>query len=293
MNDDEPFTIDATYLSKKAIIFLFHLFLSTAGNVVIASETKYEIRSAFTFFLYVTYILHLPYTLCCLLLYKRYILHMHREFQTRRGFEVWAMSHTIYTVRRVVYVFYCSAKVVTTLIFFSNAEYLANKDGLMIIAYPIVILTVVQFMVLVGMGVLYLVYVYSIVIYDVARENITMLSGRSRVPATRRVPMRERPSSVVTVREIHESGTMITRPDRVIVMIHVDKSNNEVRDDDICPICLSNEYDVNANAQVGNHVERDTLYYKQWVELACSHRFHNACIQQWIEQSSTCPICRQ
>jgi len=281
MNDDEPFTINAGYLSKKAIIFLFHVFTSTAGNVLIATETKYEIRSAFTFFLYVTYVLHLPYTLCCLLLYKRYLLHMHREFRTRRGFEVWAMSHTIYTVRRVVYIFYCSAKVVTTLIFFSNAEYVSNKDGLLIIAYPVVVLTVVQFMVLGGMGLLYMIYVYMV------------LSCRTHVPATRRVPMRERPSSVVTVREIHESGTMVTRPDRVIVMIHVDKSNNEVSDDDVCPICLSNEYDMNANVQLGNYVEQDIFYCKQWVELACSHRFHNACIQQWIEQSSTCPICRQ
>lgn len=26
--------------------------------------------------------------------------------------------------------------------------------------------------------------------------------------------------------------------------------------------------------------------------LTCNHQFHTSCIQQWIEQNATCPMCR-
>jgi hypothetical protein len=29
------------------------------------------------------------------------------------------------------------------------------------------------------------------------------------------------------------------------------------------------------------------------VEMACRHRFHEACLVPWLERSGTCPVCRR
>lgn len=44
-----------------------------------------------------------------------------------------------------------------------------------------------------------------------------------------------------------------------------------------CPICISN----------------DGFTYKSWVELKCGHCFHRHCIDLWLENRQTCPICVQ
>lgn len=44
-----------------------------------------------------------------------------------------------------------------------------------------------------------------------------------------------------------------------------------------CSICLSN----------------DEFTYKSWVELKCGHCFHRHCIDLWLENHRTCPICIQ
>ena len=47
-------------------------------------------------------------------------------------------------------------------------------------------------------------------------------------------------------------------------------------DDNTCSICLM-EYE-----------QGDDLRY-----LPCQHHFHVACIDQWLEQNGTCPLCRK
>lgn len=44
-----------------------------------------------------------------------------------------------------------------------------------------------------------------------------------------------------------------------------------------CSICISN----------------DEFTYKSWVELKCGHCFHRHCIDLWLENHRTCPICVQ
>lgn len=44
-----------------------------------------------------------------------------------------------------------------------------------------------------------------------------------------------------------------------------------------CSICISN----------------DEFTYKSWVELRCGHAFHRHCIDLWLENHRTCPICVQ
>lgn len=43
-----------------------------------------------------------------------------------------------------------------------------------------------------------------------------------------------------------------------------------------CPVCLS------------NFAEEEVI-----CELKCGHRFHSNCVQVWIEEKGTCPICRR
>jgi len=44
-----------------------------------------------------------------------------------------------------------------------------------------------------------------------------------------------------------------------------------------CNICLDN----------------DSFTYKSWIKLGCYHYFHRHCIELWIEERFTCPICRE
>ena len=36
----------------------------------------------------------------------------------------------------------------------------------------------------------------------------------------------------------------------------------------------------------------EKLYYKQVQELHCGHLFHNECVERWLEENNTCPMCR-
>ena len=51
------------------------------------------------------------------------------------------------------------------------------------------------------------------------------------------------------------------------------KNNNETREN-ICCICLE-EYKINEKICV----------------LNCSHEFHKKCLETWLYQSNTCPLC--
>lgn len=37
--------------------------------------------------------------------------------------------------------------------------------------------------------------------------------------------------------------------------------------------------------------DNDPFTYKSWVKLGCSHYFHRHCIDLWIHERSTCPLC--
>jgi len=51
----------------------------------------------------------------------------------------------------------------------------------------------------------------------------------------------------------------------------------EIIDNNIlCSICLDNNY-----------------MNKDWSELICKHNYHSICIQKWLSNNSTCPLCRK
>lgn len=37
--------------------------------------------------------------------------------------------------------------------------------------------------------------------------------------------------------------------------------------------------------------DNDAFTYKSWIKLGCDHYFHRHCINLWLEQRSTCPLC--
>lgn len=32
--------------------------------------------------------------------------------------------------------------------------------------------------------------------------------------------------------------------------------------------------------------------YQPWVQLKCTHKFHQSCVTSWLNQTNTCPVCR-
>ena len=40
-------------------------------------------------------------------------------------------------------------------------------------------------------------------------------------------------------------------------------------------------------------IHNDVFTYKNWVKLKCGHCFHRHCIDLWLENHKTCPICIQ
>ena len=51
--------------------------------------------------------------------------------------------------------------------------------------------------------------------------------------------------------------------------------NNEIYNDKTCPICLD------------NYIKNDELY-----KLMCNHYYHKKCIDNWLSNNPSCPLCR-
>lgn len=39
--------------------------------------------------------------------------------------------------------------------------------------------------------------------------------------------------------------------------------------------------------------DNDAFTYKSWIQLGCSHFFHRHCIDLWIYERPTCPLCNE
>lgn len=39
--------------------------------------------------------------------------------------------------------------------------------------------------------------------------------------------------------------------------------------------------------------DNDSFTYRSWVKLGCQHYFHRHCIDIWISQRPTCPLCNR
>jgi len=37
--------------------------------------------------------------------------------------------------------------------------------------------------------------------------------------------------------------------------------------------------------------DNDAFTYKSWIKLGCNHFFHRHCINLWLEERPTCPLC--
>ncbi|KAG6976963.1 hypothetical protein JG688_00000838 [Phytophthora aleatoria] len=66
-----------------------------------------------------------------------------------------------------------------------------------------------------------------------------------------------------------------TDPNELIKMVRDAENSAEQEHDTACAICMG-----------GEPVDPAPL------ELPCSHRFHSACAQSWLNRRSTCPLCR-
>ena len=68
-----------------------------------------------------------------------------------------------------------------------------------------------------------------------------------------------------------EFAKVATRARMVVTLLHQDRDEKKTK----CAICL-NEYVAGALVRT----------------LPCVHLFHEACIDEWLNQSDRCPLCR-
>ena len=66
-------------------------------------------------------------------------------------------------------------------------------------------------------------------------------------------------------------------------------------DVEICRSCVTSErfyFKVRCEATCDCVVCLDTLHRRPVLYTPCGHRFHAACIRQWLKAKETCPMCR-
>lgn len=68
-------------------------------------------------------------------------------------------------------------------------------------------------------------------------------------------------------------------PDEVDALIRGNCLSVAPPQDEICAICLD--------------IVADSQYWAKTNGCRFPHRFHTACIVQWVRESETCPVCRQ
>ena len=64
-------------------------------------------------------------------------------------------------------------------------------------------------------------------------------------------------------------------PDVIIKTFHLANSVDVVPEDESCTICL------------------EKLKMEDVLQLSCLHFFHKSCVLEWLDLSSSCPICRR
>jgi hypothetical protein len=63
--------------------------------------------------------------------------------------------------------------------------------------------------------------------------------------------------------------TLSVSPDEVLKPVEASSDGEE------CPICLVQDAEALA-----------------WKETSCGHRFHERCVERWLEMKPSCPMCR-
>lgn len=77
---------------------------------------------------------------------------------------------------------------------------------------------------------------------------------------------------------VQENQVLRAVSDQVLARLPIVSGSDS---DQTCPICL-------AEALKGDEGKTE-----QWMILVCNHKFHPECIQPWLSEHKTCPICRK
>jgi hypothetical protein len=111
------------------------------------------------------------------------------------------------------------------------------------------------------------------------RANFITLSGPSQPPLQRQFAMTEGDHGVFEyVAQLIARGLPQQVPEEPKVSYEFVLQQMEVKEEDwVCSICLDS-------------AEENTD--KTCIHPAECHRFHNACLQRWLERTPTCPSCR-
>jgi E3 ubiquitin-protein ligase SDIR1 len=106
---------------------------------------------------------------------------------------------------------------------------------------------------------------------DISRLPVRMYKGSTQTPVTESLPIAaELPSEEVKVDVVDSSS------EKSLVDLEAAKQINMVDLEELtCSVCLEQVVD-------GEMVRT----------LPCLHQFHSACIDQWLRQQGTCPVCK-
>jgi len=81
-------------------------------------------------------------------------------------------------------------------------------------------------------------------------------------------------------RDHHRLRQAVGRADPRMLDMIAAVGADEIPDDEECAVCLSHESEGADGPS------------SPWRQLACGHRFHEACLLRWLEEARRCPICR-
>jgi RING-H2 zinc finger domain len=106
-----------------------------------------------------------------------------------------------------------------------------------------------------------------------SRLEPSMARFRRHVAKNRRTALTTTPSTATAAAATATTGNTTS----------TNTSSSSANIHQFCSICLE--------AYCDNEDECSSLFQRQYL-VVCKHSFHHHCIQQWLEQSDSCPICR-